>query len=93
MIVPKKPLLMRKSKYLRILTDTFRNQIPTYLCTGPISFLIAILMIGLTHSVYNAYPDRNELQKVIDEYSAKILMIDEIYKENNPERVKISSAE
>ena len=93
MIVPKKPLLMRKSKYLRILTDTFRDQIPMYLRTGPISFLIAILMIGFTHYVYSAYPDRNELQKVIDAYSVKISVIDEIYKENNPERAEVGSAE
>lgn len=93
MIVPKKPLLMRRMKYLRILADTFRNQIPPYLCTGPISLLTAVLMFDLSFQLCIAYPDRNELQKVIDVYSARVLIIDEEYKKNNPEVVNLCSAE
>lgn len=84
MIVPKKPLLIRRSRYIRLLVDTFKSQIPSYLQTGFMSLAVLALLMDMSIRLCMAYPNRDMLQKVIDEYSAEILLMDEVYKKTLP---------
>ena len=84
MIVPKKPLLMRRSRYIRLLVDTFKSQIPSYLQTGYPSLVIFAMLMDMSLRLCMVYPNRDMLQKVIDEYSAEILLMDEVYKKTIP---------
>ena len=72
MIVPKKPFWMRRATYLRYLVDTFFNQAPEIVLQR-YSPVIPLCKIALVFKLTCAYPDRNKLQEVIDEYSEVVL--------------------
>lgn len=72
MIVPKKPFWMRRATYLHHLVDTFFDQAPEIVLQR-YSPVIPLCKIALAFKLTRAYPDRNKLQEVIDEYSEVIL--------------------
>lgn len=65
-----------------MLVRMFVAQIPTYLQTGFSSFAVLVLIIKLSDELQIAYPNKDALQAVIDENSAVILRMDEIYQKS-----------
>jgi len=70
MIVPKKPIFMRKSTYLNLIVRTFMEQARPCVYSGPFSIVGLVLRLRLE----NDYPDRAKIQAEIDALSVAIVL-------------------
>ena len=77
MIVPRKPIFMRKSTYLNHIVRTFMEQTPPRFHSGPLSIVALALRLRLEKD----YPDRAKIQCEIDALSIAIMMAEAKEKE------------
>lgn len=70
MIVPKKPIWMRKSTYLNQIVRTFMKQAQPCFYSGPFSIVGLVLRLRLEDD----YPDRAKIQAEIDALSVAIVL-------------------